>query len=133
MITKLGAAILAIGFCVPAWGNATSPDLTGDWVGSVSEAMPFPVTLHVHDEVRLDSPDRGIFGMLGEARQSGSHVDIVFANGAAFEGDLKGDRLAGDYLRGPAALPLALQRKRSGPGGQASEPAENPSSAGYLR
>ncbi|MFL5294928.1 MAG: hypothetical protein ACJ798_00970 [Phenylobacterium sp.] len=113
MINKFAAAALAIGLCAPASALATSPDLTGDWVGLVSEAVPFPLTLHVRNEVRLDSPDRGIFGMLGEARQSGSHVNIVFANGAAFEGVLKGDRLAGHYLRGPAALPLAFQRKRS--------------------
>ena len=114
MIAKLAAAALAVASCAPASANHKSFDLTGDWVGVASDAMPFPLTLHVHDDVRLDSPDRGIVGMLGEARQSGSHVEIVFANGAAFEGDLKGDRLAGDYLRGPAALPLAFQRKRSG-------------------
>lgn len=114
MITTLAAAALAFGFWTSPCGDAASPDLTGDWVGSTSEGMPFPLLLHVDDEVRLDSPDRGVFGVLGEASQQGGQVNIVFANGAAFEGDLKGDRLTGDYLRGPAALPLTFQRQRSG-------------------
>ena len=125
MNTKLAAAALAIVLCAPAWANAAPPDLSGDWVGRVSDAMPFRLILHVQREVRLDSPDRGVFGMLGEVRQRGSHINIVFANGAAFQGDLKGDRLAGDYLRGPAALPLAFERKRSWQGRREGQPAGN--------
>jgi hypothetical protein len=115
MNTKLAAATLAIGLSVGACHARPTPtaDLTGDWVSVVTEATPFPMTMHVHREVRLDSPDRGVFGVLGEARQSGRHVGIVFANGAAFEGDLQSNRLTGDYVRGPAALPLTFQRKRS--------------------
>src|SRR4051794_40806902 len=112
MNAKLLAAGLAAVLWAPACDDAATHDLTGDWVGSVSDVMPFPMTMHVHDEVRLDSPDRGVFGLLGEARQSGSHVHIVFANGAAFEGELRGDRLTGDYIRGPAAIPLAFERKQ---------------------
>jgi hypothetical protein len=113
MNTKIVAAALAIGLWAPACHTPPTHDLTGDWVSVVTEAVPFPLIMHVHREIRLDSPDRGVFGVLGDARQSGSHVGIVFANGAAFEGDLEGNRLAGDYLRGPAAVPLAFQRKRS--------------------
>ena len=110
MKTKVVAAALAIGLGGPACAPS-APDLTGDWVSLVNQATPFQMIMHVHREVRLDSPDRGIFGLLGEAQQSGSHVAIVFANGGAFEGDLKGNRLAGDYLRGPAALPVVFERK----------------------
>jgi hypothetical protein len=113
MNTKIVAAALAMGLGVPTGHTHPAPDLTGDWVSAGTEAMPFPLVMHVHREIRLDSPDRGVFGVLGDARLSGRHVGIVFANGAAFEGDLEGDRLVGDYLRGPAALPLAFHRKRS--------------------
>lgn len=113
MHTRLVTAALVLGLWAPASGDAAPPKLAGEWVGQVSEAMPFPLILHVGQEARLDSPERGVFGMLGEARQRERHVSIVFANGAAFEGDVIGDRLAGDYLRGPAALPLAFERKRS--------------------
>jgi hypothetical protein len=111
MNSKIVAAALAVGLATPA--SHGPPILAGDWVSVVSEDTPFPMTMHVREEVRLNSPDRGVFDVVGEARQSGSHVGIVFANGAAFEGDLQGDRLSGRYLRGPAALPLAFQRKRS--------------------
>jgi hypothetical protein len=114
MNTKIVAAAVAIGVgAAPALHSPPPSGLTGEWVSVVTEATPFPLVMHVHREVRLDSPDRGVFGVPGDLRQSGRHVGIVFANGAAFEGDLQGDRLAGDYLRGPAALPLAFQRKRS--------------------
>ena len=117
MKTKIVAAALAIGLWAHAWSSDATPDLTGDWVGVVTEAVPFPLIMHVHDEIRLDSPDRGVFGMLGEAGQSGNHVKIVFSNGSAFDGDLKGDRLAGAYLRGPAAIPLVFERQRLQAGG----------------
>jgi hypothetical protein len=113
MDTKTVAAALAMAFGIAACHAPPTSDLTGEWVSVVNDATPFPLIMHVHGEIRLDSPDRGVFGVLGEARQSGSHVGIVFANGAAFEGDLQGNLLTGDYLRGPAALPLAFERKRS--------------------
>jgi hypothetical protein len=113
MNTKLVAVALAMAFGIAACHAPPKSDLTGEWVSVVTDAAPFPLIMHVHREIRLDSPDRGLFGIAGEARQNGSRVGIVFANGAAFEGDLQGDRLSGDYLHGPAALPLAFQRKRS--------------------
>ena len=113
MNPKILFAALAMALSAPAWASAAIPDLSGDWEGVVTDAMPFPLILHVRDEVRLDSPDRGIFGLLGEAKQTGDHVDIVFANGGAFEGVLAGDNLSGEYLRGPAALPLVFKRKHS--------------------
>jgi hypothetical protein len=113
MNAKIVAAAVAVALLPSAGGDAAAPALAGEWVGQVSEAMPFPLVLHVDGEVRLDSPQRGVFGIPGEARQRDSDVDIVFANGGAFEGQLHGDRLAGDYLRGAAALPLVFERKRS--------------------
>lgn len=107
------AVALAVGLSSAAWSKVETPDLTGEWVGVVTRAVPYALLMHVNDEIRLDSPDRGVSGVLGEARQSGEHVKIVFANGAAFEGDLKGDRLEGDYVRGPAAIPLTFERKSS--------------------
>lgn len=112
MDTKMVAAALAMTLGITACHTTKTADLRGEWVSVVTEATPFPLIMHVDHEIRLDSPDRGLFDVLGEARQSGRQVHIVFANGAAFEGDLQGDRLTGDYLRGPAVLPLAFQRKR---------------------
>lgn len=98
---------------------AVSKALLGTWEGTLDvkgKMLTLALTLTNGSDGatgKLVSVDQNNFEMpVTRITEEGSHVKLVITMvSGGFEGDVKGDEIAGTWTQGPLSLPLVLTRR----------------------
>lgn len=95
-------------------------EVAGDWSGKINAGAGIQMTIvfHVKDSAgalssTMDSPDQGTNGIptTSTSFENGKLKIEIKTYGISFEGELKGNRIEGDFLQGPNKFPLVLENK----------------------